>query len=114
MALTILQFIKTIRGTNPAMGDQSEAETVDLITEIFTQGNCGNFAVILASAYPGSTIHEVINGGHVVVRYKQRLYDIRGDVTDKYPHPGPNLYPEDVEMSFNYNNYSFTLRGPAG
>ncbi|MBO5037734.1 MAG: hypothetical protein J6D42_11730 [Clostridia bacterium] len=54
------------------------------ITEVFTCGYCYWFAHILHSRFPKSEImyDPVVN--HFVVKYQNRLYDITGDVTEKY------------------------------
>ena len=54
------------------------------ITQAFTQGYCYWFAAILHSRFPESEIVYEPSWGHFLTRISERLYDIRGDVTQLY------------------------------
>ena len=55
------------------------------LEEVFLYGNCYYFAIILKHRFPRVQIYYSYSVDHFVVRYKNHLYDISGDVTDKYP-----------------------------
>ena len=107
----IEQFIALLRGTQATFhGCDVNDTSFHIMIEIFSKGNCGNFASALQVAF-GGELALVDSGAHVVFRYEGRLYDIHGDVTDKYPH----YYPTDVDhlIRTDYiDNYSFAERGP--
>lgn len=54
------------------------------IDTVFTCGCCYWFAVILHSRFPNSVIMYDQIENHFVTQIENRLYDITGDVTDKY------------------------------
>lgn len=62
----ILDFIDVVR------------DAVPNAVEVFTQGNCGSFALILAKAFPGGTIKYIIKNGHTIYEYGPEWYDITG------------------------------------
>lgn len=66
------------------IGHFQSADKTYTITEAFTCGYCYWFAHILHSRFPKSEImyDPVVN--HFAVKYRSRLYDITGDVTEKY------------------------------
>lgn len=105
----IEQFIALIRG--PIHDDEFiKLDTSHYImTEVFTSGNCGNFAMALRLAFGGELMAAVADH-HIVCRIEGRLYDITGDVTAKYPNAIPI---EDDNVIVRYtDNYSFDMRGP--
>lgn len=56
--------------------------------EVFTQGNCGAFALMLMKTFPGGEI-ENFSCGHRVYSYRGQSYDITGALWDgeKYKNP---------------------------
>lgn len=109
---TIIQFISLIRGPEIQPDGILEADdtSAGIITEVFTNGNCGAFAQALQLAFGGTIIY-VEEAHHMVCEIDNRLYDITGDVTDKYK----NLYcivPSQTKLEDNTHNYSFAERGP--
>lgn len=77
----MLNFIKEFHRISPTNN----------IDEVFTCGFCYWFANILSQRFDGSEIMYDPIGCHFMVRYKDRLYDITGDVTEQY---SPVLWSE--------------------
>ena len=64
----------------------------------FTNGNCYFFSLILDNLYSeGEICYDVIRG-HFVYKYKSKLYDITGDVTEMYT----SIQPWDT-LSLDYD-----------
>ena len=83
-----------------------------IVTEVFTKGNCANFALMLHLAIGDGIIGETRD--HCVYGLDDRWYDITGDVTSVFKdHPGMIRYEyaEAVEK-LDLNRYSFDARGP--
>jgi hypothetical protein len=108
----IIKFIDLIRGPYVEADDTlTEQDTsAGIITEVFTRGNCGNFAQALQLAFGGKVLY-VEETYHLVCEIEGRLYDITGDVTDKYWHMYV-ITPSTTQLEDNTNNYSFEARGP--
>lgn len=104
---TIIQVITLLRGT--ILCDEFQLDTASHITtEIYTQGNCGNFAKALSIAFNGEVV--LVNERcHVVMRLNNQLYDITGNVTHKYT---VDKVMGDDQLIDYIDNYSFDLRGP--
>lgn len=70
---------------------------IDNITDVFTEGCCYWFAFILCSRFKEAKImyDPVIN--HFVAEIENKLYDITGDVTDKYDTVLWETYEDDLE-----------------
>ena len=103
--INIITFINLIRGTLPYEGAEYAESAVGITTEIFTQGNCGNFAQALKIAFGGEV---VFSDNHLLCLINGRLYDITGDVTEDYPD---YRHPKLMELEDMTNNYSFMDRG---
>lgn len=56
----------------------------DDVDTVFTSGCCYWFAVILHCRFPDSTLMYDQVENHFVTQIQGRLYDITGDVTEKY------------------------------
>jgi hypothetical protein len=83
-----------------------------IITEVFTRGNCGNLAIMLSVAF-GARPVLLADVCHVVSDIDGRLFDINGDVTDKYHTSAKrHLSLSDLMKEDVVNNYSFLERGP--
>lgn len=54
------------------------------VIEAFTSGCCYWFALILCGRFPEAVLMYDIVANHFVASINNRLYDITGDVTDKY------------------------------
>lgn len=109
---TIIQFIELIRGPEQMADGILTADDTSrgIITEVFTNGNCGNFAQALALAFSGNVIY-VEEAHHMVCEIDNKLYDITGDVTDKYWHKYC-VVPSSSKLEDMTGNYSFAERGP--
>lgn len=103
----IINVITLLRGTT--LCEEYPNDTAENITtEIYTQGNCGNFAKALSLMFDGSCC--LVNDlSHVVSSINNRLYDITGDVTDTYT---VKCIISDDELIDYIDNYSFEERGP--
>lgn len=55
----------------------------DTIDETFTNGCCFWFAAMLVFRFKGRLMYDPVDG-HFATEIDGRLYDITGDVTDKY------------------------------
>ena len=108
--LSIDEFIDLIRG-----GD--EDSTVEIVTEIFMQGNCINLALILKHAYPHDDLVTTDNNLNIALQLNGRIYDIRGDITNIVKTNGVTFKPISAYAArghFVVNNYAFDCRGPVG
>lgn len=103
--INILSFINLIRGNMPFEGAELGETSIEIVTEVFTQGNCGNFAQALQIAFGGQV---VFAEHHLLCLIEGRLYDINGDVTHKFP---TYRYARISELEDMTNNYSFDNRG---
>ena len=65
-----------------------------VLESTFLNGFCYWFAYILAGRFVGAEIYYEPIDGHFITEIDDRLYDIRGDVTDLYPPPR-NFYSEE-------------------
>ena len=54
------------------------------IEECFTAGMCYWFALLLANRFPGGEIVYAVVENHFAYKYDKYVYDIMGDVTNKY------------------------------
>lgn len=64
-----------------AWTDKSFEERQSPIVKMFTEGWCYYFARILEDAYPGGTLCLLKGRGHIVYLYKNKYYDITGEIT---------------------------------
>jgi hypothetical protein len=84
----------------------------NIITEIFSKGNCGNLAIMLALAFDAQPVC-LTNNCHILSRINGRLFDITGDVTDMYcGYAAKDLSLVELMESDMVNNYSYAQRGP--
>ncbi len=107
----ILKFIALIRG-EPATFDGCDPDdtSANIVTEIFTMGNCGNFALALQAAFGGQLLNDR-KCPHIACEINGRIYDIRGDVTHLHDFMTP-VTEEAVRNGDYVDNYSFATRGP--
>lgn len=54
------------------------------IEECFTSGMCYWFAFLLANRFPGGEIVYAVVENHFAYKYDKYVYDITGDITNKY------------------------------
>lgn len=69
------------------------------IDTVFTCGCCYWFAVILSKRFPNSTIMYDPVENHFVTKIEGRLYDITGDVTEKYSVSQWEDFDDELLMS---------------
>lgn len=77
----LVQFLESDKGKNLFLARFHLADDVDTV---FTNGCCYWFAVILHCRFPDSTLMYDQVENHFVTQIQGRLYDITGDVTEKY------------------------------
>lgn len=75
----------------------SRFHAFDNIDIIFTNGCCYWFSLILNKRFPNSTIMYDVIQGHFVTKINNRLYDITGDVTDKYDPIDWDTFPDKLQ-----------------
>lgn len=61
-----------------------KASPTENVTETFTCGCCYWFAYILCARFPQAKIMYDVIENHFVAEINNKLFDISGDVTDKY------------------------------
>jgi len=109
--LTVLEFITLLRSDTLIHNDE-DISACSIITEIFTNGNCGNLALLLTKVF-GGKIYSIKDRYHIIAKIDNEYYDITGrlknideslieQVTENW------LYENDF-----VHNYSFPDRGPA-
>lgn len=74
----------------------------------FTTGCCYWFAHILNTRFGGVTMYDVVDN-HFVQRIGGRLYDVTGDVTDKYEH-SKYLIPWSEMERYDASQYRRVVR----
>lgn len=62
----------------------TDASPTQNITETFTNGCCYWFAFILCNRFPEAKLMYDICQNHFVAKINNKLFDITGDVTEKY------------------------------
>ena len=77
------------------------------VTRTFTNGYCYWFAHILHARFPDSTIMYYSVGKHFACLIEDRIYDIRGDITDRNLFFEPwerfkRTNPEEARMVTKY------------
>lgn len=85
-----------------------------IIEEIFTNGDCGAFSMILNFVFPGGKFICVNNGDHYLYSIDDRFYDVTGDVTEKYSNTKDYILSEvskeELIDDITMNNYCFYIR----
>lgn len=86
---TVERFIRKFQDTSKTQN----------IIEVFTEGCCYWFAVILHERFPDSSIVYDPIYGHFMIDLHGRLYDITGDVTGVYSTmPIEEIAKDDLEL----------------
>lgn len=111
---SIMTFLSLMTGPTPAQCVADGLDSTDsfqpIVTEIFSNGCCGNLALMLRMAF-GGEIYKSSDQCHIVTKIGERMYDITGDVTGKYSDLVPITEAQLHDQDY-VNNYSFDLRGP--
>lgn len=107
-------FLRLLTGDTPQqcvdIGLDAEDSFHPVVTNIFTNGCCGNMAMVLQIAF-GGQMYKSPTHHHVVTKIGDRVYDITGDVTGKYSDLTP-ITPTQLHDEDFINNYSYQLNGP--
>lgn len=103
--LTLLRGSKVEDTTILSVNDTSH----NIICEIFTEGNCGNLAIILAEVFGGklcaNDVHAFVE---IQIDSEPTYWDITGEIFPKWF----NYYSkEELIDNMFVDNYSFELRG---
>lgn len=69
----------------------------NILVNTFTKGYCYQFALILQERFGGTILYDPVEG-HFVTLIDDCLFDITGDVTDKYPHIN-TMYSKETYLS---------------
>lgn len=92
--MKIDQFIKELNDTDR------------YIKHIYSQGGCYRFHVLLSKLYKNTTPYIKRTRNHVITKYKNKYYDIFGEVTDisNYREFTPVDYDFVNQWSFHKHN----------
>jgi hypothetical protein len=113
----ILEFIETLKGR---AGDDSGAKALEAI---FTQGNCGRFALALKTLFPEGEICIAEENDHIMFGYDGRYYDIMGRFDNLWTFDrDKGMVPDrmrmieltDEELRGYCDNFSIKAWGPRG
>lgn len=74
--MDILDYINNLRTNRGTLSDKE----IDGVHKLFRSGYCYIFAETLKHLYPGGQIMLCFPKSHVVYQYKERLYDIEGEI----------------------------------
>ena len=106
--------ISLLTGTDKGLEDEDSPHY--LIREIFTNGNCYNFAFALQALLSGSKVFKIVDVSHVFLEHEGRCYDVNGEdpILREYLEMGQvsEIFLEDMRRDDDLDNYSFALRGP--
>jgi hypothetical protein len=69
------KFIYKFKILNPSVAE-----------ELFLYGDCYYFAIILKERFKDAIIKYLIIDNHFITEIDERMYDIRGDITDSVDH----------------------------
>lgn len=115
----VMLLITSLKGEEVGNGLEEDDTSFHIMEEIFSSGNCGNLAVVLCLAFNGAIpclvrLPSEKHIHHVVTNIGGRLYDITGDVTNKYTVVDVTTVAELISNKDHvfYGNYSFGTRGP--
>jgi len=70
--------------------------------EVFTSGNCGPFALILAKTFPGGEIKYIYDIGHAIYEYRHHWYDITGQISKEFMKDNNIEYSDAKEIFSHY------------
>lgn len=87
--MNILKFINELRDSD------------EYIKHIYMEGSCYKFYILLSKMYKSTTPYISIKKDHIITRYKDRYYDINGEVYDVKDYMV--LDEEDIPMVSNWN-----------
>jgi len=123
----IIDFIELIKG-EPVDKDLLETPLFDendsaynITTEIFTNGDCGRFGLILQYIFPMAELYYLPATSHVYTKFDNYFYDITGRFDSNYLIALQFLLGSELEKvneydikedHLIYSNYSFNKRGP--
>jgi hypothetical protein len=110
--MQVMEFINTLKGHKNAGGNHAH----DILTQIFSRGNCYMFARTLKLVFPEGELYNFeLWGVHILFKLGDRFYDINGDVTARYSNSG--LINPITEAQENYARtfcYSHEMESACG
>lgn len=111
MRTKLNNFLTLLRGNQVEEGSilSSNDSSYNIICEIFTEGNCGNLAIIMSDLFGGkicaNDIHAFVE---ITIDGVPTYWDITGEIFPKWF----NYYSkEELIDNMFVDNYSFELRG---
>jgi len=108
--LTVLEFISLLR-SDTVIHEGEDISSCEIITEIFTNGNCGNLALLLTKVFSG-TLHSIKDKDHIIAKINGEYYDITGKLKDIDESSLEQVTEEWLYENDFVHNYSFPDRGP--
>jgi hypothetical protein len=92
--MNILNFINELRDSD------------EYIKHIYMKGSCYKFHILLSKMYKNTIPYISIKKDHIITRYKDRYYDINGEVYDVKDYRTLDIYdiPMVENWSFRNNN----------
>ncbi|MNV12266.1 hypothetical protein D3C71_1028620 [compost metagenome] len=109
----VLYFINLIKGHKNSGGNDAR----EIVEEVNMRGNCYMFAKALQFVFPQAIIYSTSGfGGHAAAMIENKLYDIRGEVTNESLYPASDfiLMTEEQEKEAATWAYSFKERSCYG
>lgn len=87
--MNILKFINELRDSD------------EYIKHIYMEGSCYKFYILLSKMYKSTIPYISIKKDHIITRYKDRYYDINGEVYDVEDYKVLDI--EDIPMVSNWS-----------
>lgn len=111
MRTKINNFLTLLRGSKIEEGGvlSSDDTSYNIVCEIFTNGNCGNLAILMADLFGGkicaNDIHAFVE---IIIDGELTYWDIMGEI---FPKEFSYYSKEELIDNMFVDNYSFELRG---
>lgn len=112
MKTQIHQFLTLLRGSpvDGIQGLSSNDTSYHIVTEIFSTGNCGNLAIILAKVFGGRMCCTQDHAfTEIAIDGIRTYWDITGEI---FPMSFTYVSQEQLDQLGFIDNYSFEERGP--
>jgi hypothetical protein len=112
MKTQIQHFLALLRGApvNNVQGLSPDDTSYHIITEIFSTGNCGNLAIIMANMFNGELCCTQDHAfTEIIINGIPTYWDITGEI---FPPSFTYVTSEQLDQLGFIDNYSFEERGP--
>lgn len=110
----VLTFLELLIGENSSTDDPNDCARPALV-EVFSQGNCGRLAVLLARIFVDGQVVQAKHNCHYAYQRGGYVYDIHGRRAFLAEQFRPMDWGDHIrlcELAECMDNYSFSLRGP--